>query len=169
MSFIETERLILRTWMPSDAPALYAIAQKPEVTRYLIRQNPTMEQVQAWIARETGLQDKDGFSCWPVIRKSDGALIGRCGPRRMPGDWVEIAWIFDSAVWGQGYAHEAASAVIDYCFATCHLREVYAIINPDNKASIALAYRLGMQFDRVIRAYRRDLLRYIRHAEEEAS
>jgi RimJ/RimL family protein N-acetyltransferase len=164
MSYIETERLIMRTWMPSDAPALYAMAQKPEVTRYLIRQNPTMEQVQAWIVHETDLQEMDGFSCWPVVRKGDGALIGRCGPRRMPEGWVEIAWVFDSAFWGQGYAGEAASAVIDYCFTARHLSEVYALINPDNKASIALAYRLGMQFDRVIRAYRRDLLRYVRHA-----
>lgn len=165
MSYIETERLILRTWMPGDAPALHAIAQKPEVTRFLLHQSPTMERIQKWIAHETELQDKDGFSCWPVIRKSDTALIGRCGPRRMPAGYVEIAWIFDSAVWGQGYAREAASAVIDYCFATAHLPAVYALINPDNTASIALAYRLGMQFDRVVREYRRDLLRYVRHAQ----
>ncbi|HTU68768.1 MAG TPA: GNAT family N-acetyltransferase [Candidatus Baltobacteraceae bacterium] len=164
MSYIETERLILRTWMPGDAPALYAIAQKPEVARYLITQKPTMEQVQAWIARETGLQERDGFSCWPVVRKSDGALIGRCGPRKMPEGYVEIAWVFDSAVWRQGYAQEAASAVIEYCLRSRQLSAVYALINPDNAASIALAYRLGMRFDRVVRAYKRDLLRYERHA-----
>ena len=41
------------------------------------------------------------------------------------------------------------------------LPRVYALVLPENKASIALANRVGMRFDRVVRAYKRDMLRYV--------
>lgn len=164
MSYIETERMILRTWMPGDAQAWFDITRKPEVTQFLGHPMPSMEYIRGWIERQMEEQDREGFSCWPVVRKSDSALIGRCGPHCMPEGYVEIAWVFDSAVWGQGYASEAGNAVVDYCFGPLDMHEVYALVDPRNAVSIAVAYRLGMRFDRVVRAYKRDLLRYERHA-----
>lgn len=162
MAFIETERLILRTWMPSDAAALLEVSSDPEVTRFLpMTRPPTIESMTAWIERQMDEQEREDFSVWPVIRKGDGRLIGRCGLHRLPEGYVEIAWIFERAAWGEGYATEAARAVAAYARDTLHLPELYALINPGNSASIAVAYRLGMRFDRVVRAYKRDLLRYV--------
>ncbi len=163
MSYIETQRLILRTWMPGDAPAWHAISQKLEVTRFLLAQSPSLESVRDWIDRQIAEQDREGFSCWPVLRKDDGQLIGRCGLHRMTDGDIEIAWVFDSDVWGLGFARESAEAVLEFSFTTLCLAQVYALIDPRNRPSIALANALGMQFDRVVRAYRRDLLRYVSH------
>lgn len=162
MAFIETERLILRTWMPNDAPALLEVSSDPEVTRFLpMTSAPTLESMKAWIERQMDEQEREGFSVWPVIRKDDGRLIGRCGLHRLPEGYVEIAWIFERDAWGHGYATEAARAAIGYARDSLRLPALYALINPGNSASIAVAYRLGMRFDRVIRAYKRDLLRYV--------
>ncbi len=162
MAFIETERLILRTWMPSDAPALLALSSDPEVTRFLpMSSAPSLEGISAWIERQMDEQEREGFSVWPVIRKDDGRLIGRCGLHRLPEGYVEIAWVFERAAWGHGYATEAARAAVSYARDTLHLPELYALISPMNAGSIAVAYRLGMRFDRVVRAYKRDLLRYV--------
>jgi RimJ/RimL family protein N-acetyltransferase len=162
MAFIETERLILRTWMTSDAPALLEASSDPQVTRFLpMSSPPTLESMSAWIERQMDEQEREGFSVWPVIRKEDGRLIGRCGLHRLPERYVEIAWIFERAAWGHGYATEAARASIAYARDTLHFSELYALISPANSASIAVAYRLGMRFDRVVRAYKRDLLRYV--------
>jgi len=162
MAFIETERLILRTWMPSDAPALLESYSDPEVTRFLpMSSEPTLESTSAWIDRQMDEQEREGFSVWPVIRKDDGRLIGRCGLHRLPEGYVEIAWVFERASWGHGYATEAARAALTYARETLRLPNLYALINPANSASIAVAYRLGMRFDRVVRAYKRELLRYV--------
>ena len=162
MAFIETDRLILRTWMPSDAPALLEVSSDPEVTRFLpMSSPPTLESMSAWIDRQMDEQEREGFSVWPVIRKDDGRLIARCGLHRLPEGYVEIAWIFERAAWGKGYATEAARAAIAYARDSVHLPSLYALIHPANSASIAVAYRLGMRFDRVVRAYKRDLLRYV--------
>lgn len=62
MAFIETERLILRTWMPSDAPALHVIRSNAEVNRYLPGgANPTLESISQWIARQMDEQEREGF------------------------------------------------------------------------------------------------------------
>lgn len=162
MAFIETERLILRTWMPGDAARLLELSLDPDVTRFLPTASaPTLEAMSAWIERQMEEQDREGFSVWPVIRKEDGRLIGRCGLHRLAEGYVEVAWIFERAAWGHGYATEAAAAACRYAREVVRLAHVYALIDPRNAASIAVAYRLGMRFDRLVRAYKRDLLRYV--------
>lgn len=161
MAFIETERLILRTWMPSDAPRVLEISSDPEVARYLpMTSAPTLASVSEWIERQMDEQEREHFSVWPVVRKEDGRLIGRCGLHRLPEGYVEVAWIFERAAWGQGYATEAARAVCSYAREALRIHPLFALIDPRNPASIAVAYRIGMRFDRVVRAYKRDLLRY---------
>ena len=161
MAFIETERLILRTWMLSDAADLLAIRSDPEVARYLSGPIPTLESTRAWIERQMEQQEREGFSLWPVIRKDNGQLIGRAGLHRLPAGYVEAGWIFARSAWGHGFATEASRASIDYGLSVIHLPQVYALVDPRNSGSVAVANRLGMRFDRVVREYKRDLLRYV--------
>lgn len=161
MSFIETERLILRTWMPGDDERLLEILSDARIAHYLpMPAKPTIETIRTALERQMEEQDREGFSIWPVVRKEDGRLIGRCGLHRLPEGYVEIAWMFEPAAWGHGYASEAARAAIDYARRALNVRDLYALIDPGNGRSIALANRLGMRFDRVVRAYKRELLRY---------
>ncbi|HET9031036.1 MAG TPA: GNAT family N-acetyltransferase [Candidatus Aquilonibacter sp.] len=162
MAFIETDRLLLRTWMPSDASRLHEIMSDPDVTRFLPDAPRTLQWAREWIERQMDEQEREGFSLWPVIRKADGRLIGRGGLHRLPDGLVEAGWIFERAAWGHGFATEAARAAIDYGLHVAHLSRVYALVAPGNAASIGVAYRVGMRFDRVVRAYKRDLLRYVR-------
>jgi RimJ/RimL family protein N-acetyltransferase len=46
---------------------------------------------------------------------------------------------------GEGYASEAASAVLDIAFRTIRIHRVVAELDPRNAASIALCLRLGMR------------------------
>jgi RimJ/RimL family protein N-acetyltransferase len=170
VSFIETQRLLLRTWMPNDAEPWFAIASEPELNEYLpVSHPPTPETVRMWIEAQMEEQDREHFSSWPVVRKDDGVLIGRCGLHRLPDGDVEIAWAFDRAVWGMGYAHEAATAVLAFAREQLRLPRVVALVDPRNAPSIALVNRLGMRYERLVRAYRRDLLRYRAYGQEKAS
>jgi hypothetical protein len=107
-------------------------------------------------------EDDYGFGIWPVVHKSHNRVIGECGVAYIPehGKAVEIAWIFNSAYHRQGFATEAARAVMRHAFEDLNIWPLHALIDPENRRSIALANRLGLRFSGIIRAYHHDLMRY---------
>jgi RimJ/RimL family protein N-acetyltransferase len=160
VAFIETDRLLIRLWMESDIPAFAQIMGDPEVRRYLggvLGRDQVADRIRVQMER----QERDEPAMWPVILKSNGELIGDCGLQPLPGfDRIEIGWRFARAYWGQGLAFEASRAVLDHALSGLQLASVVAVIAPENRRSIALANRLHMRFDRIVRAYKRDLMMY---------
>jgi len=161
MSFIETERLILRTWMHSDVDAAARLLADPDVTRFLPGGVRDRAVAVAWIDAAIEEQDREGFAVWPMILKAGGGVIGWCGLHRMADGQIEVEWALERAAWGHGYATEAARAVLDYARDNAHVRGIIALVDPRNRASVAVVQRLGLRFDRVVRAYKRELLRYL--------
>ncbi|MBV8195277.1 MAG: GNAT family N-acetyltransferase, partial [Candidatus Dormibacteraeota bacterium] len=70
--------------------------------------------------------------------------IGRVG-LWFPEGWpdYEVRWVIDRAVWGHGYAVEAARPALHHAFHTLGLRHVLSLIMPDNARSIRVAEKLG--------------------------
>jgi ribosomal-protein-alanine N-acetyltransferase len=162
MSFIETERLIIRTWMPGDAPRAEKMFADADVMRYIGAGGTwpperTRELIGVMIER----YERSGIGIWPVVLKEGNVLIGECGLQPLPGsDDIEVAYLFDKPYWGNGYAFESASAVLEWGFSQQKLQRIVAVISPENARSIALINRLGMRYERVVRAYKHDLLKY---------
>lgn len=165
MSYIETSRLILRTWLlPADVEPLAAMYGDPEVVSMLPFGVRSVEQTREIIARMVADYEREGLSLWPVVLKSTGALIGTCGLVGSRTDkTAELGFAFGREYWGQGYAFEAARATIDFGLQVLGKREIFALVQPENQRCVRLVNRLGMRFDRVVRAKRRDLLRYVVH------
>ena len=163
MSFIETPRLLIRKWqLPRDMDDAFAIYGDPDVMHFIPCGAWPRDKVQAYIERKMAHDERDGYGIWPVVLKSENRVIGECGITQIPG-WepdIEIAWIFNKTYHGQGYATEAARAVSDFAFSELRIARLYALIDRFNAPSIAVANRLGMHYDRIIRAYKRDLMRY---------
>ncbi|MDE1937411.1 MAG: GNAT family N-acetyltransferase [Alphaproteobacteria bacterium] len=141
---LETERLILREYRPEDFEAFAAIMADPDVTRYLHGQ--PMARSDAWrlLAGSIGHWTLRGYGTWAVERKTDGAFIGRVGlvnPEGWPG--LEVGWTLGKPYWGNGYATEAARASLGYAFLTQPVDRMLSCIDPHNKASQAVALRLG--------------------------
>jgi [ribosomal protein S5]-alanine N-acetyltransferase len=166
MSFIETPRLLLRTWMPGDAAAVEATFADPGVMRFIGTGGPwSAEQTRANIAIMTERYERDGAGIWPVVLKETGTIVGECGLQPLPNsDDVEIAFLFGKDSWGKGLAFEAASAVLEWGFREHGLRRIVAVVYPANTRSIALINRLGMRYERIVRAYRADLMKYVKDA-----
>jgi RimJ/RimL family protein N-acetyltransferase len=160
MIALETERLQIRNWrLPEDEEDAQAIFCDPEVMRFIPAGTFAPDAIPRILTR---MIERDGFGVWPVIEKASGRVIGECGITYIPETSdVEIAWLFSRAAWGKGFAAEAARVVLAHALGAVRLRRVYALVLPENKASIAVANRLGMRFDRVVRAYKRDMLRYV--------
>ena len=144
---IETSRLTIRHFLESDIDALYKIMKKPEVM-YAWEHGFTEDEVQDWISYQQARYQKDGYGYFAVIAKESGVLIGQAGllGNEIGGESiVEIGYIFDDAVWGQGYAIEASRACVDLAFQRFGIDKLYATIRPENEASAKVAVKLGMK------------------------
>jgi RimJ/RimL family protein N-acetyltransferase len=161
-----TERLVLRRWRVGDAPRFAAINGDPEVMRHIGHGHVLGRGLSdELIARFEGEWRERGFGPWAVApREDDAALVGFCGltvpmflPEVLPA--VEVGWRFARDAWGHGYATEAARAALAFAFEDREMREVIAIVDPDNPRSLRVAEKLGMTArpDRVHPATRRRL------------
>lgn len=140
---LETSRLILRPPRMEDFDAYAANALDPEAARYLGGPQP---RAVAWRGFMTmaGAWNLQGFAMFSVISKASGTWIGRVGPW-MPEGWPgpEVGWGIASGAWNRGYATEAATAAIDWAFDALGWDEVIHTIDPENRASVAVAQKLG--------------------------
>lgn len=148
---IETERLILRPWRAADQVPFAAINADPEVMRFF-PEVLTPAGTAALIGRLEAHFAEHGFGFGAVERRSDGALVGMVGLKRVLPEApcapaVEVGWRLGRDYWGAGYATEAARAWIDWGFARRDLAEVVAFVVPENRASQAVMTRLGMTRD----------------------
>ena len=100
---IETQRMRLSRWQPSDGVAFRSIAQDPRVMRYVNNGEPWSDaKVRDFIARQMRHIASNGFCFWKIQRKPDGRLIGLCGLQalRLGSQWdVEIGWWLTPPNW----------------------------------------------------------------------
>ncbi len=149
---LETDRLILRPWADDDLAPFAALSADPEVMRYYPSLHSS-EQTAKNIARYIEMEQHYGLGKPAVVRKSDGAFIGAVGflmcdePSLPFHGQFEIGWRLAKAYWGQGYATEAATAMMDYAFHVKKLEEIIAFTIPINTPSRAVMERLGMTYD----------------------
>jgi RimJ/RimL family protein N-acetyltransferase len=171
LGVIETERLLLRAWQPSDNEAFAAINADPEVTRYL-RGPMRRDESEELLAIIRGHWQRHGFGLYAVEVKETGAFAGFVGlavpsflPEVLPA--VEVGWRLGREHWGNGYATEGARASLAHAFGPLGLRQVISIIDPQNAASIRVAERLAMRRgrDRIHPASRVRLAVYEKNAE----
>ena len=145
----ETQRLRLRTWTDALKAEFVRHTNTPAVMRWL-GGTGSDEDFAAAFERLEGYQRDYGHTFWAIERKSDGALLGFCGLKRVnssgapnPGDF-EVGWRLREDAWGQGFAKEAAIASLDLAFGRFGAPHVVALTVPANTASQALMERLGM-------------------------
>ncbi len=152
---METQRLRLRLWEPEqDAIAAHQIYGDPEVMKFIREPEPnlagTCRKLLAY--REQTLASSQGTGIWAVIEKTTNTPIGSILLVELPdnqgdrhtGDF-EISWHFRRASWGQGFASEAATFLLDYGFQQLKLPIIYAVLREENWRSQRLAERLRMQ------------------------
>jgi RimJ/RimL family protein N-acetyltransferase len=172
---IETERLLLRAWKPSDEAPFAALNADPEVTRYL-RGPMRRDESDELLAQIRGHWQEHGFGLYAVEVKDGGAFAGFVGlavpsflPEVLPA--VEVGWRLAREHWGRGYATEGAQASLAHGFGELGLRQIISIIDPRNVASIRVAERLGMARgrDRIHPVARLRLAVYAKNTEDAGS
>ena len=151
---LTTERLLLRHFHILDDEAMYRIFGDAEVMRFGDGIQ-TREWVQGWI--RTCLEryyQTWGFGPYAVVEQSSRNVIGYCGLFYFPyldgQPEIEIGYRLARSTWGQGYATEAALSVRDFAFTTLGIKRLIAMIDPSNAASIRVAEKISMKYEKEV-------------------
>jgi RimJ/RimL family protein N-acetyltransferase len=140
---LETERLLLRPTGIGDIDEYVALSEDPEVTRFVLAlDRPQAEERLRANQREWR---ERGHGMFAVLDPRDGRFLGRAGLKYWPQfDETEVGWALRRDAWGQGYATEAARAILDWGFEVLPAPYFTAMIHPDNERSLHVARRLGL-------------------------
>lgn len=151
--FMRTARLGFRHWRPGDLDLALGLWGDIRVTRLIdARGQLSRAQVQERLAAEIASQAAHGLQYWPIFLLETHEHVGCCGlrpydlPDQHPGRIYEIGFHIRADHWRQGYAYEAATAVMGYAFETLGAAALFAGHNPNNEASRRLLTRLGFRY-----------------------
>ena len=145
---IQTARLVIRAPIAGDFETFWRMNNDPDVKRYtggvtaLSRETVLAQHEESCRSFDAADSSECIFS---VEERSTGRCIGYCGfeySERLGA--VELVYGLEKSAWGQGYASEAAEAVLRYGFDTLRLDVVTAAVNPENAASERILIKLGM-------------------------
>jgi len=150
---IETERLLLRTLVPADAPALFGYAVDPRVSRFLLwSPHKDIEESRAAIDR---FREAPQMMQWAITQKDGGVLVGVGGFGVVNGALrsADLGYSFSPAFWGQGFATEMTKAVISHGFLEMGLFRIQGAIHPENAASGRVLEKSGLTYEATLRSW----------------
>ena len=140
---LATERLVLRQFEPGDAVDVFAYAQ-----------NPAVGPMAGWMPHRSIEDSRRAVAhfircgdVWAIVEKKTGRVIGSIGlhtdgKREVDGARM-LGYVLGEPHWGQGYATEAAQAVLRFAFTQKNCRVVSAYHFPGNARSRRVIRKLG--------------------------
>ncbi|NKF50686.1 GNAT family N-acetyltransferase [Shewanella sp. WXL01] len=154
---INTSRLTMSMMTLDDIDLFVDLDSDPEVMKYITGGKTTsyedakalfiprlakyLDPEKGWGLWKIIVNDSQTFAGWILIRPLD---FFTDNPKM---DQLEVGWRLKQLTWGKGIATEAAQAVVDYCVSLDdNIKAVGAIAVPENKASINVMQKLGMEF-----------------------
>ncbi|WP_165355055.1 GNAT family N-acetyltransferase [Nocardioides oleivorans] len=149
---ITTERLVVRPFTTTDLDDFLAYQSHPDVRRHLQGQPHTDEAAASYVAAQAALDDeqRDAWHDWAVEHRGLGRVIGNLGvylPAASPAEG-DLGFQFSPDFHGQGFAREAATALVGALRSRWGLTRITASCDEANAASARLLLALG--FDEVV-------------------
>lgn len=146
-----TGRLILREFRKEGWRDVLEYQIDPRYLRYYDSNERTPEAVQGFVQTFLDQQDEQPRTKFQlaVTLRSSGQLIGTCGVRMKFANAREgsIGYELSPAHWGQGYATEAARAMVQFGFEELHLHRISSWCIADNVGSARVLEKVGMQLE----------------------
>jgi len=153
---LETERLILRRPLPSDAEEMFRYRSDPQLMRYIPhRLAGKLEEVQETLVTVNNLIDTGKGLNWALTLKDDPTIIGMAGYVRIIEDHyrAEVGYMLHTPHHGKGLVSEAVRAILDFGYREMKLHSVEAVVNTENEASKRVLERMGFSKDALFRDY----------------
>jgi len=150
---LTTERLTLRPFEMSDAPAMQRLVSAPEVAYNTLRiPHPYPDgAAEEWISSHQQSSDDDAEVVFAITLRESGEFVGVIGLRPAPHDKAEIGYWIGVPYWGRGYATEAVGAVIRFGFESLSLHRIESNHFTRNPASGRVMEKNGMRYEGLLR------------------
>ena len=140
---LTSPRLLLRRFASTDGPALHAYLSRPEAVKFEPYGVIDAQEADGWAE-----QRATDPAFWAICLRDGGELIGNLYLASVaPSEWRtwELGYVLHPDHWGQGYASEAATRLLDECFGAWGAHRVTASCDVANAASWRLLERLGFR------------------------
>lgn len=144
---LETQRLVLKPILNNGLNTLHAIFIDSYVRRYLCdNQVFSLQQVEQMLIQSNKHFEEEKFGLWFIETKSDNEIIGFVGlyyffEEKQP----QLVYALLPKALKQGYATEAASKILEYCFNEIGYEYLVASCDQPNIESHKVAQRIGMK------------------------
>jgi RimJ/RimL family protein N-acetyltransferase len=147
---IETDRLVLRDFLPSDLPEVQSLRSDPDVMRYInyFPENP--DQSRAWLDSvlfHNAQRPRTSYNLAITLRDENRAIgwVGFGDSEQHPGsENFGVGYMIAKDYWGNGYGTETLRAVIAHIVKHLHGRSIYAHCFAENVGSYRVMEKAGM-------------------------
>ena len=140
---LTTERLVIRPVEKDDCEAIYRYAGDPSIDMMMFLPK-TYEETKKFVDFAVSEWEKEEPEDMEYVVLLNGEVIGGVN-LEYEGDGIyEIGWTIRKDMRGNGYATEAAKALMDYAFEELNAIRVQAHCDSRNQASEKLMKKLGM-------------------------
>ncbi len=150
----ETERLFITPTSVDDASFMLELLNSPTWLKYIGDRNVyNLKDAKEYIkSKITPQLVKHGFSNYTITRKSDKTKVGAVGLYDRPGlEGIDIGFALLPEYERKGYAHEAATKIMDAAHNVFNIKIVKAITTKENISSQKLLEKLGLRYVDTIR------------------
>lgn len=148
----ETERLIIRPWRDDDRAGLERMTSNWQMMRFINGRPWARGQVDELLDRQQRHLNAHGVCFGAVELATTGDIAGLAGMQPMDNGEFELGWWIWKDYWGRGLAVEAVAPFIEHG-RRMGLKRLWAVIDPPNTASVRVADKLGMRYDRTAAAH----------------
>lgn len=153
---LSTERLIVRPFTLADAPRVQELASARELaaTTANIPHPYADGMAEAWISTHADNFAQQRGVSFALTLRSDGMLCGAVGVMlTMAHRHGELGYWIGLPFWNQGYATEAAQAIVSYAFQAFDLHRIFARHMASNPASGRVMQKIGMTYEGCMRQH----------------
>ncbi|TDD59502.1 N-acetyltransferase [Kribbella antibiotica] len=149
-----TDRLRLRPFEDADRGDLFALHSNADVLRYW-DSPPWTEPARAerFVAACRAMAAEGTGARLAVERAADGVFLGWCSLTEWNPDFrsASLGYCYNAAAWGNGYATEAARALLGWAYGTLDLNRVQAEADTRNAPSARVLQKLGFLLEGTLR------------------
>lgn len=154
---LETPRLLLRPFRTDDAADIVRLAGDRDIaaTTRMVPHPYELPMAQAWLASQPAAQQRGEQLNFAITLAATGELVGAIGLVLNAVDHHgELGYWVGKPYWDNGYATEAAKALVDHAFGVLHLHRIFAHHFSRNAASGRVMQKLGMKCEGYMREHR---------------
>ena len=149
MIILQSERLYVRRYQPSDLGDFHLLTGDPDVMRY-IRPVKSLEETRQFLEENLAFYNEyPNLGRWALLNRDKDSIIGSFSllPLEHTDD-IHIGYALQRPYWGLGYATEIVKVGIRHAFEKIGLPTLTAVIYPANEASAKVLDKTGFRFER---------------------